>query len=48
MLEDGVAARKGDRNVVVRDIAELLWESVKSSKPVEATKAPTIGRMPAS
>jgi Fe-S oxidoreductase len=40
MLEDGVAARKGDRNVVVRDVAELLWESVKSGKPAEtATEA---------
>ena len=33
MLEDGVAARRGDRNVVVRDVAELLWESVSAGKP---------------
>ena len=32
MLEDGVAARKGDRNVVVRDVAELLWESVSAGR----------------
>jgi Fe-S oxidoreductase len=35
MLEDGVAARRGDRNVVVRDVAELLWESVKAGKPAQ-------------
>jgi Fe-S oxidoreductase len=28
MLEDGVAAKKGDRDVKVKDVAELLWESV--------------------
>ncbi|HVR30015.1 MAG TPA: heterodisulfide reductase-related iron-sulfur binding cluster, partial [Thermoanaerobaculia bacterium] len=32
MLEDGVAARKGERDVVVRDVAELLWESVSAGK----------------
>jgi Fe-S oxidoreductase len=37
MLEDGVAARKGDRNVVVRDVAELLWESVSAGKSEPAT-----------
>ena len=31
MLEDGINARKGDRDVVVRDVAELLWESVESA-----------------
>jgi Fe-S oxidoreductase len=29
MLEDGVNARKGDRDVRVMDVAELLWQSVK-------------------
>jgi len=28
MLEDGVNARKGDRDVQVMDVAELLWQSV--------------------
>lgn len=28
MLEDGIAARKGERDVVVRDVAELLLEAV--------------------
>jgi Fe-S oxidoreductase len=28
MLEDGINARRGDRVVEVRDVAELLWESV--------------------
>jgi len=30
MLEDGIAARRGDREVVVKDIAELLWDSVST------------------
>jgi hypothetical protein len=29
MLEDGINARKGDRDVRVMDVAELLWQSVK-------------------
>lgn len=29
MLEDGINARRGDRDVLVRDVAELLWEAVK-------------------
>jgi Fe-S oxidoreductase/nitrate reductase gamma subunit len=29
MLEDGVNARKGDRDVRVMDVAELLWEATK-------------------
>jgi len=29
MLEDGVNARKGERDVKVMDIAELLWQSVE-------------------
>jgi Fe-S oxidoreductase len=32
MLEDGVNARKGDRDVRVMDIAELLWQTVKDSE----------------
>jgi Fe-S oxidoreductase len=27
MLEDGIAATKGDRTVRVADIAELMWEA---------------------
>jgi Fe-S oxidoreductase len=30
MLEDSVKARKGERDVKVMDVAELLWQSVKS------------------
>jgi Fe-S oxidoreductase len=30
MLEDGVNASKGDRNVKVMDVAELLWQSVNN------------------
>jgi Fe-S oxidoreductase len=29
MLEDGINARKGDRDVRVMDVAELLWQSVQ-------------------
>jgi len=31
MLEDGVNARKGDRDVKVMDVAELMWQSVQDS-----------------
>jgi len=31
MLEDGVNARKGERDVQVMDVAELLWQSVGGS-----------------
>jgi Fe-S oxidoreductase len=31
MLEDGVNARKGDRDVRVMDVAELLWEATKKN-----------------
>jgi Fe-S oxidoreductase/nitrate reductase gamma subunit len=31
MLEDGVNARKGERDVKVMDVAELLWQSVSTS-----------------
>ena len=29
MMEDGINARKGERDVRVRDVAELLWEAAK-------------------
>ncbi|HEX7957345.1 MAG TPA: (Fe-S)-binding protein, partial [Pyrinomonadaceae bacterium] len=29
MMEDGINARKGDRDVKVLDVAELLWEATK-------------------
>jgi Fe-S oxidoreductase len=29
MLEDGVNARKGERDVKVMDVAELLWEATQ-------------------
>jgi Fe-S oxidoreductase/nitrate reductase gamma subunit len=32
MLEDGINARKGDRDVRVMDVAELLWQSVQDSQ----------------
>ncbi len=31
MLEDGINARKGDREVRVMDVAELLWQSVEGA-----------------
>jgi len=31
MLEDGVGALQPDRKVEVKDVAELLWESVAKS-----------------
>ncbi len=31
MLDDGVNARRGDREVKVRDVAELLWDAVGES-----------------
>jgi Fe-S oxidoreductase len=31
MLEDGIHAQRGDRQVRVLDVAELLWESVRAS-----------------
>lgn len=31
MLDDGVNARRGDRDVRVRDVAELLWDAVGES-----------------
>lgn len=32
MLDDGVNARRGDRDVKVRDVAELLWDAVGESE----------------
>ena len=29
MLEDGINAKKGDRDVRVMDVAELLWQAVE-------------------
>lgn len=29
MMEDGVNARKGERDVRVMDVAEILWQSVE-------------------
>jgi Fe-S oxidoreductase len=33
MLEDGINARKGDREMQVMDVAELLWQAVESAAP---------------
>ncbi len=35
MLEDGINATKGDRDVRVMDVAELLWQSVEPPAPTE-------------
>jgi Fe-S oxidoreductase len=35
MLEDGINARKGDRDVQVMDVAELLWQAVENAAPPE-------------
>lgn len=34
MLEDGINARKGDRDVRVMDVAELLWQSVREENQI--------------
>jgi len=31
MMEDGVNAKRGERDVIVMDVAELLWQSVRDS-----------------
>ena len=36
MLEDGVNACKGDRDIAVRDVAELLWENVNQTPTTDA------------
>jgi Fe-S oxidoreductase len=33
MLEDGINARRGDRDVRVMDVAELLWQGVQNKQP---------------
>ncbi|MBI3651815.1 MAG: 4Fe-4S dicluster domain-containing protein [Acidobacteria bacterium] len=38
MLEDGINARKGDRDVRVMDVAELLWQAVQDSTTNGANK----------
>ena len=35
MMEDGVNARKGERDVRVMDVAELLWQSVTTGESEE-------------
>ena len=32
MLEDGINARRGDREVEVLDVAEMLWKAVEKKK----------------
>ena len=33
MMEDGINARKGSRDVRVMDVAELLWEAAQPQSP---------------
>jgi hypothetical protein len=33
MLEDGINARKGDREIKVMDVAELLWQAQAPAVP---------------
>jgi Fe-S oxidoreductase len=33
MLEDGINARKGDRDIKVMDVAELLWQAQAPAVP---------------
>jgi len=33
MLEDGLGAVKGDRDIAVKDIAELMWDNIQNQKP---------------
>lgn len=35
MLEDGINARKGSRDVSVMDVSELLWEAAKPRAALE-------------
>lgn len=37
MLEDGLGAVKGDREVAVKDIAELMWENVERQQSAAGT-----------
>jgi len=36
MLEDGINARKGDREIKVMDVAELLWQAQADAKQQSA------------
>jgi Fe-S oxidoreductase len=36
MLEDGINARKGDREIKVMDVAELLWQAQGTTEPQKA------------
>jgi len=36
MMEDGINARKGDRDVKVMDIAELLWQAVEQAPTTQS------------
>jgi Fe-S oxidoreductase len=38
MLEDGINARKGERDVRVMDVAELLWQSVQSAPAARSSE----------
>ena len=33
MLEDGINAKRGDREIQVLDVAELLWQAVERRAP---------------
>ncbi len=35
MLEDGINARRGERELVVKDVAELLWDSIASDEATQ-------------
>ena len=32
MLEDGLGAVKGDRDIAVKDIAELMWDNIQEQQ----------------
>ena len=40
MLEDGVNARKGERDLRVMDVSELLWEAAKRPATMEVKQRP--------
>jgi len=37
MMEDGINARKGERDVRVMDVAELLWEAARGGDKRQVT-----------
>jgi Fe-S oxidoreductase len=39
MLEDGINAKKGDRDIKVMDVAELLWQAHEQTAPPPAAGA---------